>query len=673
MAAAAAGEGARGGRAKGKAPARAGRLARLGARAGGALRLLLAWALAAAALAAFALGALLALAPSQRVLHSGTCDLPDREGYVSRYPWRCGLQRVGTPAEQGGLDCYAWLQPGGWGWSNAGLVSSDAKVDLKGTRETTERRSEAYVIDSLMDYNLTHSMLKGLGYDGLINAFTRHKYEDIGFDERYGMFAPNKGVLFTHGDIDHTMGAPAIELHGGGSRRSTHDYRGVWRSPEFDHPNAWFIPMHASEPVREGPFGKAVESGRPPMNFRALDVGVSVASKVWHRITEPGTETLRPWLRTALRLMPGPLQRGALQGLGAVRALTWFEPFHISTMGMHSKPRGKLFPLEVENGHWLGGQGPRTGGFLKPYTTSAHSAGDTAYIVSECKVAYMGDLLMHTATPIQWHGPASAFIEAIDDVLGMEPTIEYFVPGHGPILDRAGAKEVRAYWKYVRELGKACFRSGMRSEVCAGRALRNLPRPFNAWDNPERMYQNIAVEVAHLEKGVGPNPEGRLLGVLDQGRRAVEESLISPRAPELDADAPEGRSPGGGGPGGHARGPASVLWDNAAALEQAYWQKVLLATEGGEQRCSAKGCSAESQTPDGDEESSDEESSDEESSDEESSDEESSFESIQEKGSAQGESGEEDYDDDDPEDSSEEDSSEEEEDQAETRAATSTG
>merc|ERR1719313_2327419 len=338
------------------------------------------------------------------------------------------------------------------------------------------------------------------------------------------------------------------------------------------------------------------------MNFRALDVGVSVASKVWHRITEPGTETLRPWLRTALRLMPGPLQRGALQGLGAVRALTWFEPFHISTMGMHSKPRAKLFPLEVEpsgrameNGHWLGGQGPRTGGFLKPYTTSAHSAGDTAYIVSECIVAYMGDLLMHTATPIQWHGPASAFIEAIDDVLGKE-----------------------------------CFRSGMRSEVCAGRALRNLPRPFNAWDNPERMYQNIAVEVAHLEKGVGPNPEGRLLGVLDQGRRAVEESLISPRAPELDADAPEGRSPGGGGPGGHARGPASVLWDNAAALEQAYWQKVLLATEGGEQRCSAKGCSAESQTPDGDEESSDEESSDEESSDEES-----SFESIQEKGSAQ--------------------------------------
>merc|ERR1719375_3018812 len=429
------------------------------------------------------------------------------------------------------------------------------------------------------------------------------------------------------------------------------------------------------------------------MNFRALDVGVSVASKVWHRITEPGTETLRPWLRTALRLMPGPLQRGALQGLGAVRALTWFEPFHISTMGMHSKPRAKLFPLEVEpatgrameNGHWLGGQGPRTGGFLKPYTTSAHSAGDTAYIVSECNVAYMGDLLMHTATPIQWHGPASAFIEAIDDVLGMEPTIEYFVPGHGPILDRAGAKEVRAYWKYVRELGKACFRSGMRSEVCAGRALRNLPRPFNAWDNPERMYQNIAVEVAHLEKGVGPNPEGRLLAFWTRGAAPWKRASSLPARPSSTRTLRRGVLLEGGGlagtPGGRRQsfGTTRPLWSRRTGRRCSSRRRGggsgvpprgaprrarppmatrRAATRRAATRRAATRRAATSQTPDGDEESSDEESSDEESSDEESSD---------------GESGEEDYDDDDPEDSSEEDSSEEEEDQAETRAATSTG
>ena len=596
-----------------------GRLARLGARAGGALRLLLAAALAAAALAAFALGVFLALAPTQRVRHRGSCeDLPKREGFLPQYPWTCGLQRVGTPAEVDGLDCFAYLQPGGWGWSNAGFVASDARVEVKSGVGESMRRSEGLIIDATMDLNLTYSMLEALGHTQLVNGFSRGKHEDVTFRERHGKFAFLKAIMFTHGDIDHTMGARGIPLHGQNSRRTTSDYTNVWRSPEFDHPNAWFIPMQASKQVREGPFGKAVESGRPPINFRALDVGISVASGIWHRITEPDTETLRPWLRTVLRLMPGPVQRGALQGLGALRALTWFENFHLNTSAMHSKPRGKLFPhTEEEEGYWLGGFGIETGGFVKHYTTSAHSAGDTAYIAHKCKVAYMGDLLMHTATPIQWHGPASAFIEAINAVLEMEPALEYFVPGHGPILDRAGAKEVIEYWKLVQDIGKDCFQSGTRSEVCAGRALRNLPSPFNGWDNPERMYQNIAVEVTHLEKGVGPNPEGRLWGLFDQGRRAVEESLISPLAPKHAADTPESLTAGGEGAGGHARGPASVLWDNAAALEQAYWQKMLLATEAGERRCSAKGCAAESQTPGGDEKSSEEESSEEESSEEE--------------------------------------------------------
>ncbi len=627
MAGAAGGRGGKVPAGAGRAP-RAGRLARLGARMGGALRLLLAAALAVAALVAFALGAFLALAPTQRVLHRGSCeDLPKREGSVAGYPWQCSLQRVGVPAEWDGLDCFAYIQPGGWGWSNAGLVASDAKIEVKSGVGEAKRRSEAVIIDALMDSNLTQSMLEALGHSLWINGFTRLKHEEVPFAERFGKFAVLKAIMFTHGDIDHTMGAQAIPLDGQYSRRTTSDYTNVWRSPEFpDHPNAWFLPMQASKEVREGPFGKAVASGRPPMNFRALDVGVSVASGIWHRITEPDTETLRPWLRTALRLIPGPVQRGALQGLGALRALTWFENFHLSTTAMHSKPRGRLFPhAEHEEGYWVGGWGLDTGGFVKPYTFSAHSAGDTAYIVHKCKVAYMGDLLMHTATPIQWHGPASAFIEAINAVLEMEPALEYFVPGHGPILDRAGAKEVIEYWKLVQDIGKDCFRSGSRSEVCAGRALRNLPHPFNGWDNPERMYQNIAVEVAHLEKGVVPNPEGRLWGLFDQGRRAVEESLISPPAPkhtaDADADAPDSLA-GGEGAGGHARGPASVLWDNAAALEQLYWQKTLLGTEAGERRCSAKGCAAESQTPGGDEESSEDESSEEESSEEESSEEE---------------------------------------------------
>jgi len=85
---------------------------------------------------------------------------------MAKWRYTRGLHDLG-----GGL--WAWLQPdGGWGWSNAGLVTSDG---------------EALLVDTLMGVNLTREMLAAM-------ARATPAAREIG------------RLVNTHSNIDHTLG-----------------------------------------------------------------------------------------------------------------------------------------------------------------------------------------------------------------------------------------------------------------------------------------------------------------------------------------------------------------------------------------------------------------------------------------------------------------------------------
>src|SRR5262249_49372389 len=77
----------------------------------------------------------------------------------------------------------------------------------------------------------------------------------------------------------------------------------------------------------------------------------------------------------------------------------------------------------------------------------AHTKGDTLVHVPGRKTIYTGDILFIGGTPIIWAGPVSNWIKACDLMLAMD--IDVVVPGHGPITDKSGIRQVRDYLSFV--------------------------------------------------------------------------------------------------------------------------------------------------------------------------------------------------------------------------------
>jgi glyoxylase-like metal-dependent hydrolase (beta-lactamase superfamily II) len=77
----------------------------------------------------------------------------------------------------------------------------------------------------------------------------------------------------------------------------------------------------------------------------------------------------------------------------------------------------------------------------------AHTEGDVIVHVPDCATVYTGDILFIGGTPIVWAGPLSNWVAACDRMLDME--VRTVVPGHGPITDASGIREVRDYLLFV--------------------------------------------------------------------------------------------------------------------------------------------------------------------------------------------------------------------------------
>jgi glyoxylase-like metal-dependent hydrolase (beta-lactamase superfamily II) len=124
----------------------------------------------------------------------------------------------------------------------------------------------------------------------------------------------------------------------------------------------------------------------------------------------------------------------------------------------------------------------------------AHTAGDTIAYVPSAHTIFTGDLLFIGGTPIIWAGPLSNWVKACDVMLGLDA--DRIVPGHGPITDRDGIRQVRDYLTFVDGQARARFDAGMTAEE----AMTDIALgEYGKWAEHGRIAQNVLAVYYELD------------------------------------------------------------------------------------------------------------------------------------------------------------------------------
>lgn len=127
----------------------------------------------------------------------------------------------------------------------------------------------------------------------------------------------------------------------------------------------------------------------------------------------------------------------------------------------------------------------------------AHTPGDTFAWVPEAGVLYAGDLVFVGGTPIVWAGPTQNWIDACDQMLALGP--QKVVPGHGPLTDRSGIEEVRAYLEFVLDYATSAAEAGKPVDAAIDDV--QLGR-FGEWAESSRIVRNIVAVYEEVVPGL---------------------------------------------------------------------------------------------------------------------------------------------------------------------------
>ncbi|MGW1226459.1 MBL fold metallo-hydrolase [Streptomyces sp. NPDC001478] len=131
----------------------------------------------------------------------------------------------------------------------------------------------------------------------------------------------------------------------------------------------------------------------------------------------------------------------------------------------------------------------------------AHTAGDLIVHLPAQSTVFSGDIIFSSTPqqpgdhPIHWAGPLDNVIAACEQVLATGA--ETIVPGHGPVLDRAGVRDHIVYLEYVRERAHAFHTAGVPSTEAARRVIAEGRHPELGL--PERLVVTIGSEYRHLD------------------------------------------------------------------------------------------------------------------------------------------------------------------------------
>jgi cyclase len=126
----------------------------------------------------------------------------------------------------------------------------------------------------------------------------------------------------------------------------------------------------------------------------------------------------------------------------------------------------------------------------------AHTAGDAIVHVPDARAVFTGDILFVEGTPIMWDGPASNWLAACERILELDARV--LVPGHGPVTDASGVRDVMRYLTYVRDEARVRFEAGMDAEQAADDIDLS---DFAGWGDPERIAVNVETIYGELDPG----------------------------------------------------------------------------------------------------------------------------------------------------------------------------
>ena len=276
---------------------------------------------------------------------------------------------------------FAYLQPnGGWGWSNAGLITSD------GT---------SLLVDTLYDLHLTQEML-----DAMSQVLAQH---------------PLEAALNTHSNPDHCFGNQLLPS-------ATELYASAATTAEMTDISPALLHTLKSAPELPPELSEFVQLAFGPFDFEGITVR-----------------------------LPSRTFEGRLDLRVGDRDVSFIE--------------------------------------LGP----AHTDGDTIVHVADAATVFTGDLLFIESTPIVW-ASLSNWIRACDAILELQARV--LVPGHGPVTDASGVRDVRRYLEFVRDAARERFEAGMSASDAADDIDIS---DFADWGDPERVAANVVAAYRELD------------------------------------------------------------------------------------------------------------------------------------------------------------------------------
>jgi glyoxylase-like metal-dependent hydrolase (beta-lactamase superfamily II) len=144
----------------------------------------------------------------------------------------------------------------------------------------------------------------------------------------------------------------------------------------------------------------------------------------------------------------------------------------------------------------------------------AHTGGDTVVFVPDASTVFTGDLLFIDGTPIVW-ASLSNWITACDRILSLEASV--LVPGHGPVTDASGVRDVRRYLTFIRDAARERFEAGMDAAAAADDIDIS---DFADWGDPERIAANVVAAYRELDPSRPASSPAELLMEMARWRAA---------------------------------------------------------------------------------------------------------------------------------------------------------
>ncbi len=136
----------------------------------------------------------------------------------------------------------------------------------------------------------------------------------------------------------------------------------------------------------------------------------------------------------------------------------------------------------------------------------AHTEGDAIVHVPDAGVVFTGDILFVEGTPMVWAGPFSNWIRACDVILELGARV--LVPGHGPVTDESGVRDVQRYLRHVHAEARKRFDAGMTVEEAADDIDVS---DFDDWNDVERIAANVGTAYRELDPSLPEIPAAEQL------------------------------------------------------------------------------------------------------------------------------------------------------------------